>query len=163
MKKYLTIASVILLTISLLGCLNGPSPPGADIPELIVHNPEENDNKTIINLRAMVLVMFDEITLYLNDTETDETEEAHWKNSFGPEYTTELSNFHLNIFVRRDEDRYNFNATFELYPEEDIPEEKYEEDELVYRITYYDGEEEYITRNDLPLIEPLNRMEDEDS
>ncbi|MEF8873489.1 MAG: hypothetical protein V5A88_02330 [Candidatus Thermoplasmatota archaeon] len=162
MKKTLSITLVLLLTASFPGCLNGPSPPGADLPELIVHHPEEKENETVMNIRAMELVLFDEVTLYLNDTVTGESEELHWNNSFGPEHTTHLPEFEVDVYVRDGEDRYNFNATFELYPDEGVPEDEYEE-EVVYRITYYDGEKEYITKDDLPTIEPLNPMEDEDS
>ncbi len=160
MKKYLTVIIVIILSTSFLGCLNGPSPPGVDLPELIVHHAEDKENETIINLRAMELVLFNEITLYLNDTETNESEKVMWNNSFGSEHTTELSNFNLSIFVRREEKRYHFNATFELYPDEDLPVNEYDEEKLIYRIKYYDGEEKYITMDDLPIIEPLNPMED---
>ncbi len=162
MKRTLTVIVVILLVVSFLGCLNGPSPPGADLPELIVHNPEDNnENESVINLRAMELVIFDEIKLYLNHTESNFTEKVQWNNSFGPEYRTNLTEYDLEIYVRREESRYTFNATFELYPEEGVPEDQYEEDELVYRITYYDEEEKYITRDSLPIIEPLEIMEDE--
>ncbi len=163
MKRALTVITVILLAVSTFGCLEGPTPPGVDFPELVVHHTEDDENETIINIRSIELVMFDEITLYLNDTETNETEKTEWNNTFGPEYTTRLSKFDLNIFVKREGDRYNFNATFELYPDEGIPEDEYQDEEVVYRMTYYDGEERYITRDDLPSIETLNLMEDEES
>lgn len=162
MKKNLTVIIVIMLAVSFLGCLDAPSPPGANLPELVIHQPEDNENETVINIQTLELVMFDEITLYLNDTETNETQKARWNNSFGPEYRTELSKFNLNIFVRHEEGKYRLNATFELFPDEGIPEDEYEDEELIYRITYHDGdgEERYISRDDLPILEPLNPMED---
>ncbi|MFP3871347.1 MAG: hypothetical protein ACOC55_05400 [Candidatus Natronoplasma sp.] len=163
MKKSLSIIMVMFLTVSFLGCLDGPSPPGVDLPEVIIHNPEEKENESVINIRAMELVMFDEITIYINDTDSGGSEELRWTNSFGPEYTTNLSKFKMDIYVRRDETRYNFNATFELHPEEDIPEDEYKDEEVVYRITFYDGEEKYVSRDDLPVIESLNPMEEEET
>jgi len=162
MKKILSIITVLLIVTLLLGCLDAPSVPGFDYPDVIVYHPEDSEDETIINLRAMELVMFENVVIYINSTENDETRRVERNDTFGPEVSTTHSHFELDIFVRQEEERYNFNATFELYPEENVPEE-YQDEELVYRITFYDGEEDYITRDDLPFTETLNRIEEDDN
>ncbi|MBS3781052.1 MAG: hypothetical protein KGY68_00400, partial [Candidatus Thermoplasmatota archaeon] len=90
--------------------------------------------------------------LYLNNSQIIR------KDGYSIENRTNLSEFYLEVNATRKDDRYHFNATFDVKPEivEDDPRE-----EIIFKITYYDGEEENINKDDLPFIQRLNLVEEE--
>jgi len=156
MKKYLSVVFIFILVVSSLGCLDGPGPPGADIPRLIVDYDENvNDSyETIIHLRGMDAIRFENMTLYLNGTQ-----EVIRQDGFSIEHRTNRSKFELEVNATRRDKRYHFNATFTVRPEAD---EEDPGDQVIFKITYYDGEEEYIDENDLPFVRILNLVEEDE-
>lgn len=161
MKKYVFVVLLILLVLSLGGCLDSPSPPGLDRPEMFIDYDEGTD-ESIMYLRKPGVGRFDNITLSLEREE--EEEKVHLNDSFSLEERTELSKFHLEIFTSMGDNRYTFNATFEVKPDmvNETGEEDYEEEErIIFKITYYDEEEEYIRRKDLPFTTTLDLKEEE--
>jgi len=155
MKEYLSVVFILILIVSSLGCINGPEPPGAEVPRLIVDYDEgENDTfETIIHLRGMEAIRFENITLYLNNSQIIRYD------GYSIEHRTNLSEFHLAINATRRDNRYHFNATFTVRPELD---EENSDQNVIFKITYHDGKEEYINENDLPFIRILNLVEEED-
>jgi len=152
MKKHLSVIFIFVLAVSSLGCINGPEPPGADIPRLIVDYDQNLNNETIIHLRGMEAIRFENMTLYLNNSQIIK------RDGYSIEHRTNLTEFYLEVNATRKEKRYHFNATFEVQPE--VPEEDFNE-EIIFKITYYDGEEQFIAEDDLPFVRILNRVEEE--
>ena len=152
MKRYLSVIFIFILIAPSLGCLNSPEPPGAGIPRLIVDY-EEGDNETIIHVRGMEAVRYENITLYLNNSEIIRYD------GYSIEYRTTRSKFDLEVNATRQENRYHFNATFTVRP--DIEEDQ-SGDDIIFKVTYYDGEEENINKNNLPFIRRLNLVEEEE-
>jgi len=151
MKKYLPLIFILILVIASFGCVDQPEPPGAGIPRLVMDYDQEV-NETIIHLRGMEIIRYDNITLFLNDTKISQN------HSYSLEHRTEIPEFDLRAEVKREENIYQFNATFTVKPDvEDVEEE---EEEPIFRVTYYDGEEEIIYMDDLPLVEVLALMEE---
>jgi len=154
MKRYISIIFILILVVSSLGCLDSPEPPGADIPRLIVDYDEGPNEtfETIIHLRGMEAIRFENMTLYLNGTQV-----LPKRDGYSLEYRTNRSEFHLEVNATRKERRYNFNATFTVRPE------GYPGEEVIFKITHYDGEDEYIDEDDLPFIRILNLVEEEEN
>jgi len=153
MKKYFSVIFIFVLIVSSLGCINGPEPPGADIPRLIVDYDQSLNNETIIHLRGMEVIRYENMTLNLNNSEIIK------RDGYSIEHRTNLTEFYLEVNATRKENRYHFNATFEVEPE--VPEEDFNED-IIFKITYYDGEEEFLAEDDLPFIRILNLVEEEE-
>ncbi len=151
MRKSISITIVILLTVSILGCLNGPSPPGVDRPSIAVDYNEETD-ESIIYIRGVELTRFDNITLYLDE------KEITIYNAFSLEERTNRSEFYIDVYASRDDKVYNYNASFEVRPE--IEDEKNDEP-IIFKVTYYDGEQEYKRENDLPFSASLDLWEED--
>ncbi len=149
MKKYLSVIIIIILAFSSLGCVETPEPPGADIPRLIVDYDQTLDNETIIHLRGMEAIRFENMSLYLDNSQIMK------RDGYSIEHRTNLTKFYLEVNATRRENRYHFNATFEVEP--DIVEE-----DVIFLITYYDGEEEYIGEDDLPFVRILNIIVEEE-
>ncbi|MBS3817264.1 MAG: hypothetical protein KGY76_06850 [Candidatus Thermoplasmatota archaeon] len=135
----------IIMAFSFLGCLDDPSPPGADLPRVVVdHVENDGGQESIIHLKGMETKRFDKMTLYLNDTKVMEK-----NDTFALEHKTNLSEFKLNVFVKREDKRYNFNATFIVNPKKGI----------IFKVIYYDGETKKVAGEDLPFEDSLNKME----
>ncbi|MEF8835894.1 MAG: hypothetical protein V5A76_07040 [Candidatus Thermoplasmatota archaeon] len=136
-----------------------PDPPGADIPRLIVdYNEGANDTiETIIHVRGMEPIRFENITLYLNGTKIVR------RDGFSIEHRTNRSEFELEVNATREEKRYNFNGNFTVRPEVDKDEFG---NEVIFKLTYYeDGEEieEYIEEDELPFQRILNLVKEEET
>lgn len=158
MKRFLTVVFIFILIVSSLGCLETPAPPGSEIPRLIVDYDEGvNDTiETIIHVRGMEPIRFENITLYLNGTQILRRE------GFSIEHRTNRSEFELEVNATRKEKRYNFRGNFTVRPE--VDEEKFE-NEVIFKLTYYeDGEEEveYFEENDLPFQRILNLVKEDE-
>ncbi len=149
MKKYLPLIFILILVTASFGCVDQPEPPGAGIPRLVMDYDQEV-NETIIHLRGMEIIRFDNITLFLNDTKISQN------HSYSLEHRTDMSEFKLRAEVKREENIYQFNATFTVKPDvEDV-----EEEEPIFRVIYYDGDEETIYMDELPIVEVLDLMEE---
>ncbi|MBS3782056.1 MAG: hypothetical protein KGY68_05555, partial [Candidatus Thermoplasmatota archaeon] len=103
MKKHLSVIFVFILIGSSLGCIDTPEPPGSEIPILVVDY-DEGDNETIIHLRGREAIRFDNMTLYLNNSQIIR------KDGYSIENRTNLSEFYLEVNATRKDDRYHFNA-----------------------------------------------------
>ncbi len=149
MKRVLTIAFVIILMSSSLGCLDNPTPPGSERPRLVMDLDSfvNGTSETIVYLQSMDPVRYNNITLTINGTVL-----RNKRDSFSLEYRFSRTHFRLSLDVEKEEKAYNFNATFVLHPSEDI----------VYKVIYYDGDKRLLKEDDIPFIEPLNRKEEDE-
>lgn len=159
MKRYLSVVFIFILIVSSFGCVETPEPPGADIPSLIVDYDEGNNNtfETIIHVRGMEPIRFENMTLYLNGTQIIR------RDGFSIEHRTNRSEFELEVNATRKEKRYNFEGNFTVRPE--VNENDFG-DEVMFKLTYYDDEEEqeeYIEEDELPFQRILNLVEEEET
>ncbi|MFW6048136.1 MAG: hypothetical protein ACOC87_02420 [Candidatus Natronoplasma sp.] len=158
MKRYISVIFILILVVSSLGCLDSPEPPGADIPRLIVDY-DEGPNETfdtIIHVRGMEPVRYENLTLYLNGTQIIR------QNSFSIEHRTNRSKFKLEVNATRKEKRYNFKGNLTARPE---VEENDHGDEVIFKLTYHDDQElkeEYLEEADLPFQKALNQVKEEE-
>ncbi len=155
MKKYLSIIFIFILALSALGCIEQPEPPGAGYPRVVIDYDEKESetNETIIHLRGMEIIKYEDVNLYIDGEPIIEDYEG-----YSIEYRTDLTEFDMRVEASRDETRYQFNATIEVRPE---VEDEDDENDLIFRITYDEEEQDLIYMDDLPYIELLEEMEDQ--
>ncbi len=110
MKRHLSVIFILILIVSSLGCIETPDPPGVDIPRLIVDYDERAD-ETIIHVSGTEATRFENMTINLNGTE-----EKIRTIGYSIEHRTNRSSFDLVVNATRKENRYNFNATFDVNP-----------------------------------------------
>lgn len=149
MKEGVVAVAVLFIFATMAGCTNPPSPPASEIPKLVVDYDvnEEGKNETILFIHGLDEIRYSRIKLFLDDEEiANETE------TFSVERRTSLREFNLTVNVTHLEKKYNYNASFEVIGEEDI----------IYEITYHDEETKEVKLDDLPFIERLNMIEEED-
>lgn len=149
MKKGMIALVVVLLSLSLAGCFNPPTPPGGDIPKVVLDYDinQDSPNQTIVYVHGVDDVRYNNITLKI-DNQTI----VHKEHTFCLEHNFSKKQFNLTLDVWLDLEHYNFNASFKVYPKQNV----------VYQITYYDEEVKNIESNDLPYSEALNLIEEEE-
>lgn len=150
MKSGYIIVAVLLISTALAGCSEPPSPPVSEIPKIVIdneHNPEDN-NSTIIFVHGMDEIRYNNISIYINKTRV-----MFREDTFCTEYKTNLTHFNLTIDICLDEKKYNYNASYKMSPKVDI----------VYKITYLDGDTKKIKQGQLPYVERANMMEESDN
>lgn len=147
MKKTLAALSItLLLSISIIGCMDSPTqPPAYNIPKLVIDHAEPEGNTTIIYIHGLEEVKYDNITLKVDN----ETVEQKF-DSFSLEYETNRTEFSLDAYVSHEENRFNFNATLQFSDQE----------ENIYSIEYYDEEIEKLKKDDLPYVERFNQIQE---
>lgn len=149
MKKGVVAVVILFIFAAMAGCTNPPTPPASEMPKLVIDYDinEEGRNETIIFIHGLDETRYSRITLFIDDEEI-----ANKTDTFSVERRTDLREFNLTVNVTHLEERYNYNASFEVVREED----------LIYEITYYDEETKEVKYEDLPLVERLNLMEEEE-
>lgn len=151
MKRLMVFIFVTLITgTAFVGCTTDPPrPPAYDMPKMVLDYSvqEERTNETIIFIHGVEDVMYDRLTLDVNNETVIEK-----INAFSIEFKTNLTSFDLNSDVYREDTRYNFNATIQTF----------HNDEITHRFTllYLDGSEDKVEPNELPFIRRYNKMED---
>ena len=154
MKKAIIVALVVLISISMAGCTNPPSPPGSEIPMVIIDyvssfkydNVEKNH--TIIYVHGLDEIRYENITIKIDNKTV-----AKRNHTYSLEHTTNLNKFNLTVDVyhnNNNKERYfNFNATFEISDKKKI----------MYEITYPDLERKEVEKDELPYSEKLDQIE----
>lgn len=153
MKKFILVIFTLFILLSSFGCIDQPEPPGSDLPRLILDY-DESTNETIIHMRGMEIIRYDNISIEINETKITR------QDAFSIEERTELTDFELKIEAVQGEKIYRFNATLHVKP--DGNQESHEED-LIFRITYPDEEKELVYRDDLPHRKVLDQIGDEET
>lgn len=152
MKKAIIIALVILLSFGVAGCTNPPSPPGSEIPMVIVdyvpsHKYDNVDeNHTIIYVHGLDEIRYKNITLKINNKTIQKR-----NHTYSAEITTNLTEFKLVIDIYHYKKHFNFNATFKISEKKNI----------MYKITYLDLETKEVEKDELPYTEKLDQIEEE--
>jgi len=152
MKKSLVVALVIFISIGVAGCTNPPSPPGSEIPMVVIDylNSDRYDNidqnYSIIYIHGLDEIRYKNITITINNETVSKR-----NHTFSAEVSTNLTEFTLDIDVYHYKKHFNYNATFEIS----------EKKKIMYKITYYDLETKEVERDDLPYTEKLDQIEEE--
>lgn len=151
MKKAVLMAIVIILSFSAVGCTEPPSPPGSEIPMVVVDYVNSNnyedvkENYSIIYVHGLDEVRYKKITINIeNDTFPSKN------HTYSSEITTNLTKFNLTIHVEQYEKHFTYNATFELSQKKNI----------MYQITYPNLETEEVKNEQLPFSEKLDQVEE---
>ena len=153
MKKTIIVALVVLISISMAGCTNPPSPPGSEIPMVIIdyvssfNYDNVDENHTIIYVHGLDDVKYENITIKINNKTV-----AKRNHTYSLEHNTNLKKFNLTVDVYHnghDERYFNFNATFDIVNKKKI----------MYKITYSDLEKKEVEKDDLPYSEKLDQIE----
>ncbi len=152
MKKAIIVALVILLSISVSGCTNPPSPPGSEIPMVVVDYVSSerydnvDDNHTIIYVHGLDEIRYKNITIKINNKTVQRR-----NHTYSAEITTNLTEFELVVDVHHYKKHFNYNATFKIS----------EKKKIMYKITYSDLETKEVEIDNLPYTEKLDQIEEE--
>lgn len=147
MKIDVMVIMVIILTLLMAGCSNPPKPPASELPKLTVDYDGIHGEKdlTIFYIHGIEETRYSNISLRLND------ELITFKNdTFCLEHKMEFQNFSIAVDVWLLNKHYNYNGTYNISKEE----------EIIYEVTYYDGDMEEIKLDDFPFVERINLMEE---
>ncbi|MFO7992083.1 MAG: hypothetical protein R6U61_07320 [Thermoplasmata archaeon] len=147
MKIDVMVIMVIILTLLMAGCSNPPKPPASELPKLTVDYDLNYDEDDIIifYIHGIEETRYSNISLHINEELI-----AFKNNSFSLEHKMEFQNFSINVDVWLLNKHYNYNATYEPSEKEDI----------IYEVTYYDGDTIEIGLDDFPFTERINLMEE---
>ncbi len=136
------------MTVGFTGCLEDtPRPPAYDIPKFVLGYSEqiEKPNETIIFIHGVEDVIYDKLTLEINnETVMNKT------NAFSLEYKTNLTKFNFSTNIYKEGTRFNYNSTVEVT----------KDGEYLFNLRYVDGSEDNIRERNLPFVRRLNRMEE---
>jgi len=151
MKRAIIVALVIFISFSIAGCSNPPSPPGSEIPMVVVDYVDSNkysninENHSIIYVHGLDEIRYKNISIKINNkTVLSKT------HTYSSEVTTNLTKFELNIKVVHYEKSFIYNATFEMSEKKDV----------MYKITYPDQNTNEVDIDDLPYSEKLDQVEE---
>ncbi len=145
---------IFILIFSLLGCIDSPSPPGADRPTLVLDY-NEAEEETIIHIRGVEIVKFDEITLTINE------KEYQWENIFSIEERTNYTELDIELYAERDENVYSFSGEIDVNPDIDEDDDIDPEKDIIFKITLDDEEITYVEKEDLPYTASLELWEED--
>ncbi len=150
MKSGHLIVVVLLISVAFAGCSEPPSSPVSELPKIVIdyeHKLEEK-NSTIIFIHGMDEIRYTNISIYINESRV-----LFQNETFSAEHKTNLTHFNLTVNVWLNKEWYNYNATYKVSQKED----------MIYKITYSDGETKKVKPEDLPYVERANFMEEEEN
>ncbi|MFW6072283.1 MAG: hypothetical protein ACOC6U_02150 [Thermoplasmatota archaeon] len=151
MKKVIIVALIIFISFIMAGCSNPPSPPGSEIPMVVVDYIPSNrydnidENNSIIYVHGLDEVRYQNITIKVNN-KTLKTR----NHTYSLEVITNLTSFELEVDVYHYDKRFDYRATFNISEKKNI----------MYQITYPNLETKEVNFEDLPYSEKLEQIEE---
>ncbi len=149
MKKIVLLVIIaVIVPFLVAGCTEPSVPPATRYPRIVFDFLEgENSTTTLIHISGVELTRYSNITLYIDDELA-----AAKNNSFSLDYRLEKEEFNLSAFADREEAIFYYEAGIRVV----------DMDEIVFEITDPEGDIDSVRRVDLPYVQRMSRVEEEE-